>query len=461
MGGLTLRRATRNLIPTLIVTLASLLALQQIVTHAWLMLREPTQCFVWSCAGMSLWWTVVAVIDWRMTGRSVGQKDHVISLTGLATTTALLLGVAAAIVLAFVLAVQSVYVLVDLMHGYRVARPHDFGFDAHGLLPIGMLFAACGLGHMTTREARLPACLVGCATLAAIWASLLLPAYGVHIGGAFEPSPSLLVLCGSLSLVLGVSAWLSHRALRQDRSPAGGGEDPVLTYPYPGLPVAFTSLALVVTALTAYQLLVPVHLGAGGEALSSAVLAGSSGLAATASLATLRFNWSPYRADAGITLESLSLCAAATILVPSEPTALGDRYPMIFNAIMIGLIAGSVICVFSARKLRARSNGRSAETFEWRLSCWLMRFAFFNAALAVVAGAMMAIWPKLPTVATMDDSLSRVAVGTATYLLLVLVLIWCARRLRQSSIHGLTILAVMAACAFILVRLLPFASTVS
>lgn len=459
--GLILRRATRSPIPTLIFALASVWAGQQIVAHSWVFLRDPLWSFVWSCAGLSLWWTVVAGMDGRTAGSTRSNGSSPTNLATLARTVALLLGAAAAVVIVFVLTVQGVYMLLDLIRGYPAVRLRDFGFDASGLVPTDMLLGAAVLGYVITRDRRLPACILGCVTLAAAWSSLLIPHYQPNATGGVELSPSLLVLTVLLSLIMAISSWLACRRKDPAEGRSGAAHDSLQQEALPpGLSVAFTLLALAVTALTTYHLLVPIKLGSGGEALTGVVLAAESALAAAATLITLRRHWSPYRADAGITLVSLSLCACATVLVPRVPTALTDRYPMIFNAIMIGLIAGVIIFVFRARKLRENANGATEESYEWRLSGWLLRFAFFNAALALVAGAMMAIWPELPTVATMDDSLGRVAVGTATNLLLVLVLIWCARRLRQSTIHGLTVMAVIATCAFVIVRLLPFASTV-
>lgn len=461
MIGLVLRRATRSPIPTLIFALASVWAVQQIVAHSWVILHDPQPCFVWSCAGLSLWWTVVAGLEGRIARSTRSDGSSPTNLAILARTAALLLGVAAAIVLVFVVTVQGLYLLVDLIRGYPMPRLRDFGFDENGLVPIGMLLGAAVLGYTVTRERHLPACILGCATLAAAWTSRLIPHYQHSSTGGVELSPSLLVLTVLLSLIMAVSAWLACRRRYPAEAPSGAACDSRRQEALPpGLSVAFTLLALAISALTTYHLLVPIKLGSGGEALTGVVLAAESGLAAAATLATLRRHWSPYRADAGITLVSLSLCACATVLVPRVPTALADRYPMIFNAIMIGLIAGIIIFVFRGRKLGENANGTTEESYERRLSSWLLRFAFFNAALALVAGAMMAVWPELPTVATMDDSLGRVAVGTATNLLLVLVLIWCARRMRQSTVHGLTVMAVIATCAFVIVRLLPFASTV-
>jgi hypothetical protein len=81
-----------------------------------------------------------------------------------------------------------------------------------------------------------------------------------------------------------------------------------------------------------------------------------------------------------------------------------------------------------------------------------------SAALALVAGALMTSWPRLPTVAGMDHTIGRVTAGFAAHLFLLLVMLWCSRRLRRLTFHLLTVLAVFSTAGFIVVRMIPFAS---
>jgi hypothetical protein len=86
------------------------------------------------------------------------------------------------------------------------------------------------------------------------------------------------------------------------------------------------------------------------------------------------------------------------------------------------------------------------------------RFAFLSAALALVAGALMTYWPRLNSIAGMDHTLGRITAGFAAHLFLVLVMLWCSRRLRRLTYHLLTVLAVVLTAGFIIVRMAPFAS---
>ena len=67
----------------------------------------------------------------------------------------------------------------------------------------------------------------------------------------------------------------------------------------------------------------------------------------------------------------------------------------------------------------------------------------------------MAVWPRLPIIATMDDTLERVSGGFAADLLLLLTVLWSARRLRRVTFHMLAILVVLSCGGFIIARILP------
>lgn len=460
LAGLGLRCVTRNALPSIIVALAGFWALENVVTTAWQAVDGPIHRFAWSCAAMSLWWAVVAAFDARLVCGRLGRQPNESRFTVLARVAALLLGVTAAIILCILLSMQGIYVLADLYRGYTIPGFRAFGLDNRGLWPIAFLTAALIMAFWSNPDRRLPACLVLCAAMLTTWLMLLQPVYRPD---GFERTATLLFLCLSQAGVLFVSTWLLSWRMRRAGLASAGTEPEDLhsvSVRFPGVTTCLTGLCVLVAALTTYHLLVPITLPIGGATLPPAILAVSSVLAAISGLNLLRLKWSPYLADATLTLGSLTLCSLVMLFVPEEPAALADRYPMIFNAIMIGLTISAALCVRTAQLIARQSGARKAPLFETRLAAWLKRFAFFNAALALVAATMMAIWPQLPAIAAMDDSLGRVAVGTATNLALVMVLIWCSRRLRRSSIHALTVLALLATGAFVVIRMLPFASRI-
>jgi len=459
--GLCLRRVTRNALPAVIVALAGFWALENVVTTAWEAGGEPVLRFAWSCAAMSMWWAVVAAFDVRLACGHAGRDPNRSRFTVLARVAALLLGVTAAIILGFFLCMQSIFVLVDLVRGYPILNFRAFGLDERGLWPLGFLCLASIMAFWSTRDRRLPACVLICVVMLVSWLILLRPVYRPLQTGGYERTSTLLFLCLSLAGVLFVATFFVHPSVRSaNRGTADTcrNESTAFSTRCPGLALCVTVLCVLVAALTTYHLLVPITMAVGGATLPPGILAVSGALAAISGFKVLRLQWSPYLADVTLTLASLTLCAIVMLFVPREPSALVDRYPMVFNAMIIGLTIGAALCVRAAHLLTRQTVSAGTSFFESRMASWLKRFAFFNAALALVAAVMMAIWPKLPAVATMDDSLGRVAVGSATNLGLLLVLIWCARRLRRGSVHALTVLALIATGAFVVVRVLPFAS---
>ncbi len=458
LSGLCLRRLTRNVIPCLIVGIAGMWAMETIVTSAWQPVTGPIQRFAWSCAAMALWWSIVGACDTRITNGSLGRAAGSSRLALLARVAALLLGVTAAMILATILTMQGIYVLVDLVRGYPVSRFRDFGFGERGLGAIGFLTLAAAVSSWSTRDHRLPACLMLGVTASSTWTILLLPVYHFRPTGGYERTPTLLLLGLAFSAILVATAVIARRrACRATTSVPGA----VPSVPhYPGLNTGATALSALCVAIMSYHLLVPIVINPGGARLAAGIIAVSGAMATFGSAVMLRLRWSPYLADAVLSLASLTLCAAMTMLIPETPTPLADRYPMIFCAIMFGLVAAAGGCAYGGDWLASRHKTDTPHPTEENIRSWLKRFAFFNAAMALVAGVMMSIWPKLPNIATMDDSLGRVAAGTAANLALVLVSIWCSRRVQRGSFHALTVLAILATGAFVVIRVLPFASGV-
>ena len=83
------------------------------------------------------------------------------------------------------------------------------------------------------------------------------------------------------------------------------------------------------------------------------------------------------------------------------------------------------------------------------------RVAFYASAMSLTAGAVMAVWPRLPGLSTMDHTLPRVAWGVAGYLQLIVVAVWCGRRTGRSTFLGLAALALASMLAFVYLRSVP------
>jgi len=456
VSGLCLRRITRNVLPCLIVLASGFWALESIIVSACHPDTGPIQRIAWSCAAMAVWWSVVGACDHRLRRRQSEHGACGSRLAVLARAAALLLGVTAGIIILTVLSMQGIYALIDLVHGHPALRYRDFGFDERGLWSIGFLTLATTVALWSTRDRRLPACLLLALTVLVSWTILLEPMYRLRPMGGYERTPALLHLGLTLSGILAGTAMFARRLVHSTASPADDAGDAVSGYP--GIAAGTTALSVVCLAIVAYHLLVPIRLNPGGARLACGLLTITGALATFGSAIMLRLRWSPYLADATLTLAALTLCTAMTAFIPENPTALADRFPMIFNAIMLGLVLAAGACAFTAQRLTERGIAEPKSLSNQHIISWLKRFAFFNAAMALVAGGMMGVWPSLPGIAAMDDSLGRVAAGAAAHLALVVVAIYCAQRVRRGSFYALALLAIIATGAFVVGRVLPFAS---
>ena len=413
------------------------------------------------CAVLALFWSVCAGVVLRRRSLSalqtagrrsgpwtrrflrhgaVGSGDPTYDFVGLAHIVALQLGVVAAVIQSVVLAMRMIHVAVELLSGHPPRGAPDYGFGAGGLWTLGFVFAACAITLMSTRARRLWTCLLWSAIILASWACLLAPVVRSTTAGGFERTGSTLVLLGALSILLALAVMISRR-------------------PWPGLSLSATVIAVAVILLVCCHLAVPVAVGRGGFRLGALVVTGSAALAAFACFLLLGREWSVSLADAGMGLTSLSLCGLATLAVPPQPATLAERYPMIFSAMIVGLALATGLWTHLACAWRQQLDRPQAWVASSRLIPRAKRFAFVSAAFALVLGAIMAAWPRWPGIAAMDDSIGRVTAGFAANLFLLLVMLWCSRRLHKLTFQILTVLTVVSTAGFLMIRMLPFTST--
>lgn len=210
--------------------------------------------------------------------------------------------------------------------------------------------------------------------------------------------------------------------------------------------------------LVCYHLLVPVKLPAGGSYGQGIVAAASAALVAWGGVLLAGTIRGRVSYDVTVGLGSLALCGLATLALPSPPGPLDARYPMVFNVLILGLTAACAICLWATSRFgRHLAPNPSAEGSPWFLPA-VKRFAFLNAAMAVLVALIMAIWPRLPTIATMDDSLGRVLAGLAANLALLCVVLACAYRQRRPVFHILTVMVMITTGTFLWIRMLPYGS---
>ncbi len=410
------------------------------------------------CAILSFVCCVCAAVVLPGGGRSAFKPAPRRVFTRLAHVVALLLGVVTAIIQSVVLMMRVIYVAVDLMNGYPLHGERDYGFGPTGLWSIGLLFAACAITFVSTGDRRLGTCQLWSAAMMASWACLLAPVLRSTPTGGYERTGSTLVLLAVLSILLALAVKITGSIQRRRGriTPSSSGDSAGAARPWPGLSLSAALISLVVILLVCYHLIVPFAAGPGGFRLTVLIATASAALAAFASFVLLRQEWSTHVAAAAMGLTSLALCGLATIVVPSQPVTLAERYPLVFNAMIVGFAVATGLWTHLASVWDQQLEGDQVRTTTGQLIPHAKRFAFYSAALALVVGAVMAIWPRLPSIAATDDTLGRVAAGLSTNLFLLLVMLWCSRRLHKLTFHILTLLTVLSTAGFLLARMLPF-----
>jgi hypothetical protein len=439
------------------------------------------------CAALALVWSLFgAGLQWRerrRAAKSLSQKvwhgvatrglhrlktdAPVVELSGglsllrVVHVVALLLGVVAAIVHSVILVMRLILVGIDLLQCVPWHPIQSFGFSAQGLWTVGLLLCACTVSLLSTRDRRLVTCLFWIAALMSSWACLLLPALRSNPMGGYQRTGITLALLTDLSVLIVVTSMISALAERRRRAligPSPPSDPPDMRASWPGLHSSVAVVGAGVILLVCYQLAVPIPFGTGGFRFTAGIVGAAAAAGALASFRLLARGWSAPLADAAMGLTSVSLCGMATVAVPSHPASLAERYPMTFNAMMLGLAVGAMLWTWLASVWERRGDGKTAAH---RLASHAKHFAFLNAALALMVGVLMAVWPRWPGIAATDDSLGRVIAGFSAHLFLLLATLWCSRRLHRLPLQILTVLTVLAAAGFLLVRAIPFTSSFS
>ncbi len=462
---------------------------------------------VWSCASLSLLWAICGAVA-KLLDRELLDGESVLGppvhgekgfsakrFVSASHVGALLFGVTAAIVQCVVLLMRLIYVGVDLVNGFPWRGARGYGFDAQGLWSLGLIFTSCAVTLLSTGNPGLFTCQLWCTVMIGVWACLLLPAFSLNAAGVFQPTGSTLTLVACLSALLTVASllgiWLERRHRARGESVCTDirfGREAS----WPGFRVSCGVIAAVIVLLASYHLAVPVPAGRGGFRMGALALTGATVLAAYSTLSLAVRSRSGPLTDAGFGLVTLSLCGLATMFVPSEPASLSARYPLLFNAMIVGCtVAGGgwALLWTLCRRLTGddgwhgqaqlareglpsagESHGQTSLpmaptrssapkiTGNRRLASHARRAAFLSIALALVLAALMATWPRLPSIAAMDDSLGRITVGLAANLFLLLITLRIARWLRQPTFHVLWVMALLSTVGFLLIRLLPFTS---
>ncbi len=436
---------------------------------AWIFFRNPTgssplHSVSWLCAALCLSWTVSASIVLAVVPRKEHAELHESGFVRVCQIISLLFGVTSVILLTVLLSMRMIDVGMDLMRGYPGQPLRDYGFHAEGLGSLGLLLGASSLAFIMSKDRRLVSCQWWLVVMMATWVCLLQPIYSIAPTGRYERSPTTLILLVVWTLIFSISVFFTGRMETKRRGNRSIFHLSDQVDPFkrlPGYRLSCGILTVMMAILVCYHYLVPIAAQIGGFRSSILIVTCCAMLSGFSSFMLTTRLWNGYLADASFGLVSFGLCGLALLTLPSQPVSLDVHYPRIFTAMMVGLSLAAGLCTLLVTIPRSRWSELFGAEMTSKLISVAKRFAFFNAVMALLASALMATWPRLPGISTLDDSMGRVSAGLGANLLLLLVLLWSSRRLLRFTFHILTALAVISAGGFILVRMIPFSSQVA
>ncbi len=411
----------------------------------------------WICGGLSVVWAALSCLlkmtsrDARVAGDGWRDALDVASVASLAT------GLGGGIVLITILAMRLIYHLIALFGGGFMPDHAQYGFRLAMLGPLGMLAAAAGLSAWRTRQRLFVTVFFWLAVLAGAWTGLALPA------GASEvllrrADPLLLLVAASCALATALFTVLDGRIHHYGRwraalSPESGPAPDAVA---PGLPASLGAVAILVVMISCYHILVPAFDSPMGFRWTNAAMFVITLVSGCSLLYLSARRWNRNLSDIGMVLVSLALASAAVAVAPNRAALWADRYPGIFNAVLVGLAMAAWLWTWLAGVWKQQLEDGRAWTTAGRMIPYAERVSFMIAALALLVSVMMAVWPKLPTIAAQDDTFGRFTAGLAGDLLLLWVALWCGRRVGRTTFQALAGLALISLMAFVVIRAQPF-----
>lgn len=419
--------------------------------------RGALEIIAWFCAAISLMGSLLSAAAVRSKRGDRAGPGHVLQFF---RTNALLFGAVAFTLQLIIVALRLLYLLIDLMTVVPWEALPLFEMGTGALWSIGLLFASCAVALAITREPQLYIGQLLIAIMMATGAALLMPVFRLNEQGGLEGTGSTLVMTASLAVLLFVAgatwSWADPAGAAAQSSAGLPATDDV-HHGRRGLRVTCGTMVVAVILLTCYHFSVP--LGVGGRVRATfLIVTGSAALAGTAGFLLAVRLQSRRLAEGAMGLLSLSICGAAVSATPYYPGPLAERYPIVFNGMVFGLATATGLCALLAARGRNAAGLRDGR-LQIIVDCaWPLarRFAFLNAVLALMIAGIMAVWPRMRSIAVPDDSIGRVTMGLAGNLFLLLILLWSSRRLGSLTFHALTVLAMVSSVAFMMMRMYPY-----
>lgn len=417
------------------------------------------QAIVWACASGSLVISLVAA-SWTILARNEnGGRPNSSRAPDMFFLTAMFLGVVAFAIQLVTLLVRGIYAATEIVNVFPSNIALDLGFGPIGVWILGALIASCMVGGWIRHNRRLFTVLYWLCVTMATWLCLLEPVYRIGPSSAIERSMGLAWLTLALGGILFAFASVTRLIdFRRDRQLASDQLTEINSHrlPWPGMRASFSATAMFIVLLACYQLAVPIFPAGSTIQAMILLLLGGTALAAIGSILVITARWNTRLADVTMWLISLSIAMVPALFISSGSTLMADSYPMVFNALLIGFAMSTGLCACFVLFQQQETGDPESPAAPSMMLRHAKRFIFVNAMIALVMGGMMALWPKIPLIASPDFSIGRVTAGFGGNLFLLLVLLWCSRRLGRITYHVLTMLALASTIGFMVVRLLPY-----
>ncbi|MCO6435616.1 MAG: hypothetical protein J5J06_00835 [Phycisphaerae bacterium] len=343
------------------------------------------------------------------------------------------------------------------------------GYGLEGVWVLSILLAGAVLAGWATRDARLLLAVFALTWVLAAWVCLLEPVLTITPRGIVRYSGRSVALAGVMGVIVGGFGYL-YSWWRTRQVSMVTGEHPM---PPPditgrrrqlaGQIVSPVFRALLVAAglslilLAWYHVVVAFDSAGLPRPLLFLALAGSACFASAGCWAASdRDDWSG-TADTAFALLTTAAACLGVAFLPELPETMAERYPWVFNALLVAMTFAAGIWTGMAEygeRRRDLTSARTPSPERWIGAA--RRYAFVCVILALTAGGMMSFWPRLPAIATPDFTLARITAGFGGHLLLLLVALWMARRIRTPAFTLLVPLVLLAAAGFMLLRMLPY-----
>ncbi len=264
-----------------------------------------------------------------------------------------------------------------------------------------------------------------------------------------------LLLAGVLAVVL-CAAVVAEGTARSFRIARGLRKDPnLLLRPLPEPPPLHTAGSLigaVLVLLAVLGLAVPVELRPGGYRLAALAHASFTCAGGAALFVLVWRRWHRVRAELAMGLITLGACLLATAFVPNDTQDLQERYPMLFNAMLVALAVMAWLWGWLSGVWRQQLDDGKAWTTTGHMVGPAADFAFQAAGVGLIVALLMAAWPRMDAIGTGDDSMGRMLFGIGGHLLLILALLAGGRRTGRTRYGRAVVVTVLSLLLFIGVR---------